>query len=253
MNWDRVHYREKANTAGVSIPPVTLSTNLASRPFVFTLLWHCSFPCVPFVSPLVKLFLRHLGFFDTFPTRCFGTMRFWSRKYMNWDIILSLKKNNSHNLVHIQSRIKCYNLFPGKYLCCVNRNFIFSRQTRKKLKTWKPQLILVESKYTFFCLFSLVQCDTMYTAFHWSKVFYVHGYAKRSWGNRGYDLWNWRRTHTHFYTESGLPFMPAEKCVWFSFHHVKRSYTSISLVQCLLLKMPLYWRTRRQLMWQPNT
>lgn len=33
-----MHYTEKADTGGVSIPPMTLSTNLAPRPFVFTLL-----------------------------------------------------------------------------------------------------------------------------------------------------------------------------------------------------------------------
>lgn len=59
------HYREKADTSGVSIPSMTLSMNLASRPFVFTLFWHCSFPCVSSVSLLFKLLLRHLGFFET--------------------------------------------------------------------------------------------------------------------------------------------------------------------------------------------
>ena len=90
-----MHYREKTDTSGVSIPPMTLSMNLASRPFVFTLLWHCAFPCVPFVSPLVKLFLRHLGFSERFPTQCFGTVHFWSHRCMNRDIVFSLKKKTS--------------------------------------------------------------------------------------------------------------------------------------------------------------
>lgn len=134
-----MHYGEKADTGGVSISPMTLSTNLASRPFVFTLLWHCSFPSVPFVSPLVKLLLRHLHFFIYFlPTaleQCiFDLTDVWTET-LYW---VYRKKSQ----IHIQSKIKYHKLFPEKYLLWANRDFIFSRQSRKFPHTWKTRFIL---------------------------------------------------------------------------------------------------------------
>lgn len=125
-----MHYREKADTSGVSISPLTLSTNLASRPFVFTLLWHCSFPCVPFVSLLVKLLLRHLHFFIHFLSsvleQCiFDLTDVWTEA-LYW-----VYRKKSQNLIHIQSKIKYHNLFPGKHLLYANRDFIFPRQSKK--------------------------------------------------------------------------------------------------------------------------
>lgn len=134
-----MHYGEKADTSGVSISPMTLSTNLASRPFVFTLLWHCSFPSVPFVSPLVKLLLRHLHFFIYFLPSALEQCIFDLTDVWTETLYWVYRKKSQ---IHIQSKIKYHKLFPEKYLLCANRDFIFSRQSRKFPHTWKTRFIL---------------------------------------------------------------------------------------------------------------
>lgn len=141
-----MHYREKADTSGVSISPMTLSTNLASRPFVFTLLWHCSFPCVPFVSLLVKPLLRHLHFFIHFlPSaleQCiFDLTDVWTET-LYW-----VYREKSQ--IHIQNKIKYHKLFPEKYPLCVKRFYFF--KTKQKISPHlKNRIYSIWIKILFF-------------------------------------------------------------------------------------------------------